>query len=101
MKNHYGYGITSRDDVEENFVYRSSGIKRIVPHLKENDVIRIQREGKSYPQIELTVLEGASDHALVIDKNGNEYKLWGEWISQNFAERNAWLRSPDSSESKR
>lgn len=98
MKDHYGYLITSRDDLEERVVYRASGIQRAIAQLREGDVLRLQRAGKSYPQIVVAVTRGFGDHAEVVDENGKEYKLWGRY-EVNYNPPEPWLRTMDGNAS--
>jgi len=94
MKDHYAYLVTGRNDLEENLVYQSAGVERIIPKLCEGDKLRLQREGKSYPQIFVQVLENHGEFVVVEDENNNHYKLWGRWYPENSrATAQAWLRT--------
>lgn len=87
---HYAHLVRSRDDLREDIVYKSTGIERVIPYLQEWDVIRIQREGKSYPQMRLEVVGSEFDDVVVRDENGNEYTLVKSW--EHGLERRPWLR---------
>jgi len=102
MKDHYGYSISQREDLEENVVYRGSGVERAIPQLVEGDEIRIQRVGKSYPQINLTVDESKGDHCIVYDDNNKFYNLWYSRTPATKGRGSAspWLRSYKENQSK-
>lgn len=87
---HHGYGITSRNDLAEDVVYVRSGVERVVPRLRVGDVVRLTREGESYPQVEVLVTDHKSDYVTVRDERDNEFELWALWHSQ--LERSPWLR---------
>ena len=95
-KDHDGYLLTSRDRVEENVVYRDSGVRRLIPRLRAGDRIRIQREGESYGQMLLTVTEGDDNVIYVEDDNLQEYTLYAEWMGRQ--ESMPWLRYDGRSE---
>lgn len=92
--NPYGHGIINRDDLIEMAVYTSTGTERVVPHLTAGDELRIQREGKTYNQMELQVVTSKGDHAIVCDGN-THYELWGRWHGPR--EVQAWLRKDGES----
>lgn len=94
FQDHYGYGILERDDLREDLVYTQSGAERVIPHLREGDVVRLQREGKTYGEIVVKVVEVVFD-PVVADEDGNEYTLFKSW--EHNLERTPWLRQDDES----
>jgi hypothetical protein len=91
---HWAHGVVSRDDLIEMVVYTSTGAERVIPKLREGDRIRVQREGKTYGQMELEVEDQFGDYAIVTDGRLT-YELWRRW-SHNL-ESNPWLRKDGDS----
>lgn len=94
---HYGYSVTSRDDLEENIVYCSSGTRRVIRRLREGDVVRLTREGNTYDQVTGEIV-GTEHDTAGIEIDGEVYTLFDQWHYKS--ETSSWLRKDGVSRGK-
>jgi len=88
--------IQTRDDLEEEeYTLRT---KKVIPYLAEGDVIQVSRYGKSYPDIELEVIETSID-PIVADTDGNRYYLRKTHAPNKWDIPQPWLRTKEDNDS--